>query len=424
MKRLLWVAGIFFCAALSAEAQSKPLAISVKKLYVGDGTVVDNAVVLVKDGKIVAAGAGIAIPDDAEKTAFANATMTPGLIDASSAAGLPGVEAEHRSEVTPEFRVLDAVDLGHESFETLVKEGVTTVGLHGDTGSVIGGQGTVLKTGSDGANRVVVKSGSIRATFNHDPQGRGMRNGPPFGQMAQMSSRRPGTQMGTIFVFRESFHRAIASRDQAAVDKNAKMSDVDRILVDVIERRRQLWGVGDMYHEILAAVNLSNEISDTLELKGDDRLRVVVDGGAEAWRLIDELKRARASVVFGPMASPAMATRRRQYGQAVDPDLKLSTPALLAGAGITTALTAAGGVGENGLARQAGMAMRYGLDRGLAIAAVTSIPAKLLGVSDRVGAIKPGMDADFVIWSGEPFDATSRQEAVFLNGKKVAAGTY
>lgn len=424
MKRIFGFGLVLIVAAMTASAQSKPLAITVKKLYVGDGTVVDNAVVVVKDGKIVAAGSGIAIPDDAEKSVFATATMTPGLIDASSAAGLPGVEAEHRSEVTPEFRILDAVDLGHESFEVLAKEGVTTVGLHGDTGSVIGAQGAVLKTGADTAGRVVVKSGGIRATFTHDPQFRGMRNGAPNGQMAQVSSRRPSTQMGTIFVFRESFHRAIASRDAALADKNAKMSDADRYLVDVLEKRRQLWGVGDMYHEILAAVNLTNELSDTLELKGDDRLRVVVNGGAEAWRLIDELKRSNASVVFGPMASPAMATRRRQYGQAVDPDLKLSTPALLTAAGITTALTAAGGVGENGLARQAGMAVRYGLDRGRAVAAVTSIPAKMLGIADRVGAIKPGMDADFVIWSGEPFDATSRQEAVFLNGKKIAAGTY
>ena len=88
-------------------------------------------------------------------------------------------------------------------------------------------------------------------------------------------------------------------------------------------------------------------------------------------------------------------------------------------AGIETALSAQDLRGENGLARQAMYALRYGVPADRALASVTSIPARLLGISERIGSLEVGRDADLVIWSGRPFAATSRVLVVLIDGQVV-----
>src|SRR5690606_4205581 len=97
------------------------------------------------------------------------------------------------------------------------------------------------------------------------------------------------------------------------------------------------------------------------------------------------------------------------------------TAAELVRAGLTVALTASDQTGEAGLPQQAMYAMRFGLSRAQALAAVTTTPAKLLGLGDAAGTIRPGTHADLVLWSGEPFAATTRAEAVIIGGQLVSA---
>lgn len=408
MAGVVWVLAVAMLAA-----QSKPLAISVKKVYTGDGKSYTNAVVIVKDKKIVAIGEGIAIPEDADRIAFPEAIMTPGLIDCDSTAGLTGIEAEQRSEVTPEFRVIDAVDLGAKAFKRLAVEGVTTVAVHGDTASVIGAQGTVLKTGADD-DRIVIASHGLRAAFTHDPQYRGGSNSPPSGPAANVFDRRPTTQMGTVFVFREAFYKA---SDFVDAD-SAKIPAAARVMVEVLTKKRALWGAANAYHEIAMALRVAGEFN----------VPMTIDGGGEAWRAIGELKQSKAAVVYGPVMLPeSEAPQGRRFmrgGGSQSGDQHLTTPAILAREGIPFALTAAGGTGEKGLARQAAEAIRAGLDRAAAIAATTSSAAKILGIGDRTGTLAPGMDADLLIWSGEPFEPTSRQDAVFIGGKRVEIKSF
>ena len=132
------------------------LVVRAAKIYTGDGTVLDNGVLVIKDGKIIQTGSGaIDVPESAWSISSEAGIVTPGLIDASSLAGLIDKNSwtEHSSEIVPHLNVLDAVDLRSRDFERLVRQGVTTVFVTPGSGSVIGCRGCVLNRPARGARR-------------------------------------------------------------------------------------------------------------------------------------------------------------------------------------------------------------------------------------------------------------------------------
>ena len=121
----------------------------------------------------------------------------------------------------------------------------------------------------------------------------------------------------------------------------------------------------------------------------------------------------KAPVIFGPIYDVAGPSPRLYSGESRDS--KLNTLTLLEKAGIRTALSAQELRDEDGLARQAMYAMRYGLTLDEALASVTSIPAEILGLDD-VGRLEVGKRGDVVLWSGAPFAATSQPLVVVVGG--------
>ncbi len=120
---------------------------------------------------------------------------------------------------------------------------------------------------------------------------------------------------------------------------------------------------------------------------------------------------------------PRTGYRGRFFGTRRDPqeanDPRLNTAVRLIDAGIPTAITAHEMRDEEGLVRQAMVATRYGLSPGAALRAITATPAELMKLTGRVGALLPGADADLVIWSAEPLDATGRVLLVMIDGRVV-----
>ena len=419
VRGIVALVAVLFGAA--AAAQSAPLAITVKKLYVGDGQVIEGATLVIDGGKVVAVGKGIAVPETAERIAFPDGVITPGLIDADSDVGFSGVETEHITEVVPQFKMIDAVNLGAREMKTLAREGVTTIGLASDPGAVIGSAGAVVKTGTAESGRVLMADGAVRVHLTHDPQFRGGSNRPPSGAAPTIFNRRPTTEMGTVFVVREAFYKAADLRDLLA--QKAAPKDLDqasRVLTEVLEGKRRLRVMANQYHEISAAFRIFKKHGDPAV--DDFDLPFSLDRGAEVWRAIDEVARTKTPVVYGPVFVPQaepIRVPRFMRASGDEGDRRLSTAAVLEKRGVPFALTSAGGRGENGLARQAMHAVRAGLPRSAAVVAVTSAPARILGVEARVGALKTGLDADFVVWTGEPFEALSRQDAVYIQGVRV-----
>ncbi len=458
----------------AADAADDVLVVRAAKLYVGDGTMIEDGVVVVRDGKIVAVGKDVAVPKGAKVIKLKKGTITPGLIDANawievtdmlappprdaqtilremfhhedgqhhhavgccgslcpkvylhangekcSRCGFPdaapllvvgarvsAVRAEQSSEVIPHTRVIDSVNLRSPDFERLAKGGVTSVFVAPDSAAVIGSQGAVVQTGGPMSSRVVQEVSAVKAAMGTDPSRRGMGNRMPFREMVTFNTRRPTSRMGVTWVFRKAFYDAERFAKGVEVGGADTPSEpalraLNRIRHGEIPLRIQ----ARMQHDITTAIRLTEEFG----------LRFVLEEATEAYRCLDELKEHDVPVVYGPIYVTAPGYRARSGETNRN---RLHTFAALLDAGIETALTAQELREEDGLARQAMYAMRNGLSIEQVLPAVTSTPAKLLGLDDRLGTVATGKQADLVLWSGEPFAATSSPAVVLIGGEVV-----
>ena len=401
---------LLFASGPIAASEDKDDLIVVKAplIHKGDGQVVKDGIIVIKDGKIRAIGNGLPIQVGAREIK-SEGVVTPGLIDAASTAGVINTYSwtEHSSEVVPQMRTLDAVDRRSRVFERLVRKGVTTVYVTPGSGSVIGSRGTVLKTAGPVSGRILVTEGSVKATLGRDTQMRGSYNRRPSGEVTFLT-RRPTTRMGSTWVFRDAFYSAL--RYQEARGKGGGQASPHdpamETLVAVITGKVPFRIQARQYNDIWAAIRLCNEFG----------IDFVLEEATEAYRCIPELKERNVPVVYGPIFTHARGFRSSS-GEARRPCI--NTAGLLRKAGVTVALTAGDQAGEGALPHQAGYAIRGGLPFDDALKAVTSVPAGILGLEKRLGLLKPGMDADLVIWSGTPFAATTQAVTVLINGEVV-----
>jgi imidazolonepropionase-like amidohydrolase len=393
--------------AAAAEDDDGKFYVQAARVHTGDGTVIEDGVVVIEDGKIVAVGPGIDIPDGANHLSSDAGVVTPGLIDAASTAGIIDKNSwtEHSSETVPHLRVLDAVDLWSRDFERLVREGVTSVYVTPGSGSVIGFRGCVLKTAGDLDDRVVTERGSVKASMGMDTRFRGARNSAPYGN-ARITSRRPLTRMAVTAILRQAFFRVKKQMEAQGGNGNPPADRVDEVLAGVVRGEIPLRIQARKDIDIWAAIRVCDEFG----------IKFVLEEGIEAYRCIPELKARGIPVVFGPIFVHGMGWRA-MIGEANRPCL--NTAGLLHEAGLPLAITASDMTGEGALPHQAGYAIRAGLPFEAALDAVTATPARLLGLEDRLGVLAAGRDADLVVWSGEPFAPTTRPVAVLVNGKLV-----
>ncbi len=437
------------------------LVLRASELHVGDGKVIENGVVIIEDGRIVEAGAGIEPPEGATVIDVREGSITPGLIDANAVlepldivspdpramrfreeqvrgffrrffgGGPPSPEelhvgdgpprapefasgvvtrstSEQSSEVVPHTRVLDAVDLSSPDFDRLVGDGVTTVYASPDPSAVIGPRGAILTTA--GSQRILAPESAVKATMGRDPTRVGTSNLRPYRFYGiGLYTRRPETRMGVAWVFRKAFHDTLARRRGLPVGgADTPSAEASQVLGDVLDGR------------ILLRVQARavNDIESALRLCGEFGIRFTLEEATEAHRLLPVLKRHSIPVIFGPISDGSAGFG---FGDAERP--RLHTLRALIDAGVETALSAMDLRGEDGLARQAMYAIRYGVPPAEALRAVTSTPARLLGIDDQVGTVEAGKRADLVVWSGRPFAAVSRPLVVVVGGEIVVDRT-
>ena len=456
-------------------ADSPAIAIKADRVFVGNGQVIEGGTVLIKEGRISEISRDAKLPKGTQVIQVPNGCVTPGLIDAnariesadlidvtrkqdgssgSAADGLaaarflrlfeqskahsdhtatsdaiehdsshvgdddglpptiPGVlpravVTEQSAEVVPHLRLVDTLDLRSRDFTRLVQGGVTTVYASPDASAAIGARGTILRTAGPRDKRVLVPSSAVKVTIGSDTWSLGSYNRPPSRRTASMYARRPNSRMGLIWILRKGFHDAQRQSEGLPVyGADTASPEAHAVLWDVLQRKIPLRIQARLQQDILAALRLAEEFD----------LRFTLEEGTEAYRCIDELKGAAVPVVFGPIyerpggirASSGEAERSRYY----------TMQALLA-KGIPTALSAQEMRDEDGLARQAMYAQRFGVSFGEALRAVTQTPAQLLGLEDQIGTLEPGKRADVVLWSGVPFAATSQPLVVLIDGSIV-----
>ena len=368
---------------LAAAGQDPAVAVRADRIYTGTGAVIEKGTLLVQNGKILAVGADVEIPDGA-RTIKAAAVM-PGLIDAGSGLGAGTRANEDGAEVTPDLRLLDSVDPEGRDLRRARRSGITTVYVGPGNRNVIGGIGAVIKTAGPSRRGMILREESaLKAALGGTPSS---GNYPPRGSAATFFSRRPTTRMGVVWEFRKAFLEA-----------------QDGVLLRAREGKLP----------VRISASRATDIESALVLSKEFGLKILLEEGQEAHYFAGALARRKIPVLLRPVLS-VRALSGRDGSRTM-----LNTFAQLRKAGVEVALLTPGSDPDSLLAAAA-FSVRYGAKRQDALRAVTLGPAQILGIADRVGSLEKGKDADFVALSGDPLDLRSRVEHVFVNGKSVSS---
>lgn len=376
-------------------------AVRADTVYTMEGPKITNGIILISDGKIEAVGQAdrINIPEDYEVREASVAT--PGLIDAHSVVGLAGIfnqdhdqdQLERSNAIQPELRAIDAYNAREELVKFVLEKGVTTVHTGHGPGALASGQMMLAKTPYNTVEEALVDSATAVAMT--------------LGSSVGNNYDKPGTRAKGVAMIRQELIKAQEYIEKRKAEDESKRPARDLAMeawADVLQGRLTA----------LVTAQKSSDIMSALRLKDEFGFDLILDGAAEAYLLLDEIKEAGVPVIIHP-------TMIRTYG--ATENASFTTAAKLHEAGIPFAFQSGfeSYVPKTRIVLfEAGIAVAYGLPRQAALDALTSQPAKILGIDDRIGSLAEGKDADIVLFSGDPFEYTTKVEGVIVDGEIVS----
>jgi imidazolonepropionase-like amidohydrolase len=377
------------------------IAIVNGRVFPVSGPPVEGATVLITDGKIAAVGAGILVPQGARRVDAKGAWVTPGLIDAATALGLVEVGAVKDSNdttakgqhaVAAAFRAWEGLNPDSVLWTPTRQEGVTSV-IVLPSGGLIAGQAAAIDLATGGLDDMLRRA--------------------PVAMVAQVGSagEAEASARGEVLLrLRELVEdaRVYAERRQAYESAGTRAFAASRLdleaLVPVIEGRLPL----------VVSANRASEIDAVIRMSRDTKIRPIVIGGAEAWKLADALAAAHVPVMTSALDNipSSFATLGARQENA----------AILRRAGVQTIIIGVAGESFNvrNIRQEAGNAVAYGLAWNEALRAVTLAPAEAFGLDQDVGSLQPGRDANVVVWSGDPFEFATQATHVFVRGREIS----
>ncbi len=368
-------------------------------VFIGDGNVMKDVYIVVRDGKILSIGKKHPQGTDQDILDFADKIITPGFIAANACVDVVRQPNEEGSEVTPGMNLLYAVDPRAKDFDRAWRSGVTTVYLAPGNRNVFSGTGTILKTIGGTPQDMLVKNhvhlkmvlGRDAAQGNDYPSGRD----PIF-----LRNRRPQNRMGVVFIIRYTLSGLQNKRDMAEAD----LTPEERMFRLVLEGKMPLRISARSYMDIKTAFRLMEEFG----------YRWILEDGVDAYRYLDELASNDIPVIYGPVYR---SMGRGDFNR--DDDRYLSkTPVLLAERGIRFAFQNNEESPISAFREEAIFAVQLGLPREKALQALTLDAARILGIGDRMGSVTAGKDADLLVFGGDPFEASSSLTSVFIDGRQ------
>ena len=408
MRRALSALLLVLLAATSASAQ---LAVRGKKIYTMTGPVVEDGVVIIREGKVAAIGraADLAIPEGF--TVLEAAVVTPGLIDARSVVGLAGYfnhehdqdQLERSSPMQPELRAVDSYNTREALIEWVRGYGVTTLHTGHAPGELISGQTMIVKTtGNTVEDAVMVPTAGISLTLGPGSlRGGGQSPGTRGKQMSMLRAR---------LLEAKSYMESLEPREE----KPGKAGEEKKNTPPVNLGLAALASVLRKEVPLLITAHRAQDIATALRLKKEFDLRIILDGGAEAYLLTEELKKAGVPVII----HPSMA----RFNGALQ-NASFETAARLKKAGLKVAMQSGY---ESYVPKtrvvlfEAAVAAANGLGFEGALELITTSAAEILGISDRVGSLAVGKDGDLALFDGDPFEYTTHCVGTIIEGRLVS----
>ena len=394
---------VALAATLTMPAAAQTIAITGGKVYPVSGPPIENGTVIITNGKIAAVGANVPIPAGAQRIDATGKTVTPGFVDASTQLGVQEVAAVNdtrdmtargKDNIAAAFTVWEGLNPNSVLLAPARKEGITSFVIV-PTGGLVSGQAALVDVVPGTTTEMIIRAPVAMVAEIGDPQSAGVASrGELIVKLRELLEDTKFFQ-----THRDAFDRAQTRPFSASrLDLQA--------MIPVVEGKLPL----------LISVDRASDIDAAMRLAREYDVKLMISSGAEAWMIADKLAAARIPVLTGamnniPAGFAALGQRQENAG-------------LLRKAGVQVALIGNAGGGDEeafnvrNLKQEAGNAVSYGMTWDDALRAVTLAPAEFFGAADRVGSLRPGLEGNVVVWSGDPFEFTTRAEHVFVRGRE------
>jgi imidazolonepropionase-like amidohydrolase len=360
-------------------------------MTITNGTI-ENGVVLVKDGKIEAIGAGLQIPEGYEIIDARGQVVMPGLIDAHSHISLfgePSIPAtadgnEMTDPITAQIRGIDALNPFDPAIPIVREAGFTSLYTGPGSANLVGGTGLAIKLRGRTAEEMAIPgTEAMKMALGENPK-----------RVYGDQKKAPSTRMGVAAVLREALVKAqnyLDKIDRAVAeagdgqpklpDRDLKLEALGQVLKRELKARIHCHRADDM----ITAIRVAEEF----------KLDYSLEHATEGYKIADILAEKGVVCVVGPLL---MGPSKHELWE-----VKLENPGILARAGVRVVLQADTSSGTRWLPMHAGLAIKHGMPEDEAFKSVTIYSAELMGISDRVGSLEVGKDADIAIFDGHPF---------------------
>jgi imidazolonepropionase-like amidohydrolase len=392
------------CITAPANSQERPQAFTGATIIPIASPAINDGVLVVHRGKIVAVGssASTRIPADAQIISATGKVIMPGLVDSHSHVG-SGSGADGSAPIQPDVRLLDAINVRHSSIQRAQAGGITTVNVMPGSGHLLSGQTLYLKL-RDGRT---VDDLLIRDVQGRILYGIKMANGTNSLRSGASAGPFSGTRGKSAALVREYFVKAQEYREKVRRAGNDKSKLPPRDLAleqigEVLDRKLIVH-----YH-----THRHDDIMTVLRLQKEFGFRVVLHHVSEGYKVADEIARAGVGSSIIILDSPGGKLETQDYSPITG--TVLDTAGALFGFHTDDYIT-----DSRLFLRSAGIAVRHNLPRDRALYAMTMGNARLLDLQDRVGTLEVGKDADFIILSGDPLSVYTLVLETYVEGVRV-----
>jgi imidazolonepropionase-like amidohydrolase len=402
-----------------ANAQSQPsssYAITHAKIFTLAGSTIEDGTLIIRDGKISAVGVTLDIPAGAQVIDAKGLQVYPGLFDSVTQMGLreigavsATVDSTETGNYNPDVVAATAVSPSSEHIPVTRAAGITEVlavpgsgGFDsGGSSNLLGGQASAIHlAGWEIDDMLIKKSAAIVLNWPEIETGgfdftTFSRKEKPYTEAKQEYDKQV-SELTEWLERARHYAQAMEKGSGARYDRDLRLE----ALAPVVRGEQPL----------LVFADRSREIRNAVEFCDKQRLKMILAGGSEAYKVKDLLRSKGVPVILRPPLSFPP--------EEDDPyDRMMSQPAELAAAGVRFAIASFDNSFARRLGQNAASAVAYGLPYEEALKSVTIYPAQIFGLSDQIGTIEQGKLANLIVTNGDPLELTTDVKYLFIKGQ-------